>query len=131
MKCGALTGVAVALPLRGGFQAAAAPSSPTVALPVPIQPFQRTLSVPPVARPVHSTGDTDFYQITQRQADVEIIPGTHTRIWGYDGIFPGPTIKAWAGRRVLVEQRNDLDVATSVHRHGETTRPMTTATPRI
>lgn len=106
------------LPLRGGFQAAAVPSSPSVALPVPIVPFQRLLTVPPVARPVKSTGDTDFYQITQRQADVEIVPGARTRIWGYDGIFPGPTIKARAGRRVLVEQRNDLDVATSVHRHG-------------
>jgi FtsP/CotA-like multicopper oxidase with cupredoxin domain len=115
LKCGALTGVAVTLPLCGGTRAAAA-SSPTV--PLPIVSFQRPLTVPPVARPVRSTGDTDFYQITQRQADVEIIPGTRTRVWGYDGIFPGPTIKARAGRRVLVEQRNDLTVRTSVHRHG-------------
>jgi spore coat protein A, manganese oxidase len=115
LKYSALTGLAVAMPWRA-LPAAATPSSPT--LPLPIVPFQRPLTVPPVARPVRSTGDTDFYQITQRQADVEIIPGTRTRIWGYDGVFPGPTIKARAGRRVLVEQRNDLTVDTSVHQHG-------------
>src|SRR5262249_55125736 len=73
---------------------------------------------PPVARPVKSTPDMDSYQITMREADVEIIPGARTRIWGYDGLFPGPTIKARAGRGVLVEQRNGLSVDTSVHRHG-------------
>ncbi|HET9257156.1 MAG TPA: multicopper oxidase domain-containing protein [Pseudonocardiaceae bacterium] len=97
-------------------------SSPPV-VPLPITPFQRPLTVPPVARPVSSTQDADYYRITMRQVDAEIIPGTHTKIWGYDGIFPGPTIKARVGRQVIVEQRNDLPVQTSVHRHGGNPSP--------
>ncbi|MGQ0719688.1 MAG: multicopper oxidase family protein [Pseudonocardiales bacterium] len=99
--------------LQAGFRFQAAGATP-----LPIVPFQVPLAVPPVARPVKSTRYTDTYQITMRQADVEIVPGTRTRIWGYDGIFPGPTIKARTGKRVLVLQRNELDVDTSVHLHG-------------
>lgn len=122
LKSGALAGAALAVPLRSGFPAAAAMSSPPV-VPLPIAPFQQPLTVPPVARPVSSTRDTDYYQITMRRVDAEIIPGTRTKIWGYDGIFPGPTIKARAGRQVIVEQRNDLHVHTSVHRHGGNQSP--------
>jgi FtsP/CotA-like multicopper oxidase with cupredoxin domain len=114
LKLGACAGVAVALPFKGDFQAADARPLP----PLPFLPFQVPLTVPPVARPVRSRPDTDTYQITMRQADVEIIPGIRTRIWGYDGIFPGPTIKARAGKPVVVVQRNELDVDTSVHLHG-------------
>jgi FtsP/CotA-like multicopper oxidase with cupredoxin domain len=119
LKLGALAGVAVALPFNGEFQAAA---SPLPAL--PFLPFQVPLTVPPVARPVRTGRDADIYQITMRHADVEIIPGTRTRIWGYDGIFPGPTITARSGKPVVVVQRNELDVHTSVHLHGGVQSPV-------
>ncbi|MGA9312359.1 MAG: multicopper oxidase domain-containing protein [Pseudonocardiaceae bacterium] len=122
LKIGALAGVSVAL--QTGFRLQAANATP-----LPILPFQVPLTVPPVARPVMSTRDTDTYQITMRKADVEIIPGTRTRIWGYDGIFPGPTIKARTGKRVLVQQRNELDVDTSVHLHGGNTPPSSDGHP--
>ena len=115
LKFGALAGVAVALPFKGEYQAVGATALPV--LPVQV-PFQVPLTVPPVARPVVSTPDMDTYLITMRRADVELLPGTRTRIWGYDGIFPGPTIKVRAGKRVEVLQRNELGVRTSVHRHG-------------
>jgi hypothetical protein len=51
------------------------------------QAFSRPLTVPPIARP--STG-TDDYRLTARAADVEILPGLPTRIWGYDANSPDP-----------------------------------------
>jgi spore coat protein A len=79
------------------------------------QAFSRPLTVPPIARP--STG-TDDYRLTARAADVEILPGLPTRIWGYDGQFPGPTILARSGREVSVRVSNELPVPTVTHLHG-------------
>ncbi|BEL06875.1 hypothetical protein Q0Z83_050660 [Actinoplanes sichuanensis] len=52
--------------------------------------FQAKLPIPPVARPVKVTADTDHYLVTQRVAQAELIPGIKTEIWGYDGVFPVP-----------------------------------------
>ncbi len=80
--------------------------------------FTVPLPVPPVARPVRSTADADFYVIAQREAAVELLPGVRTSILGYDGIYPGPTIVTRSGRRAVVEHRNELSVPTVVHLHG-------------
>ena len=53
----------------------------------------------------------------------EILPGLKTEVWGYDGIFPGPTIEARRDRPVVVRQRNELPVPVSVHLHGGKTPP--------
>jgi spore coat protein A len=44
-------------------------------------------------------------------------------VWGYDGIFPGPTIEARSGRKIVVRQRNELPVPVVVHLHGGKTPP--------
>ncbi|MFQ5989645.1 MAG: multicopper oxidase family protein [Candidatus Methylomirabilales bacterium] len=50
---------------------------------------------------------------------VEIVrPGLFTEIWGYNGMFPGPTIRARKGHPAVVRFHNDLYVETSVHNHG-------------
>ena len=82
------------------------------------EPFTVPLPIPPVARPVRSDASGDYYEITQREASVEILPGLRTRILGYDGIFPGPTIVSRSGRRTVVTHRNELSVPTAVHLHG-------------
>lgn len=81
-------------------------------------PFTVPLPVPPVAVPVRADATTDYYEITQREADVEILPGLRTRIWGYDGIFPGPTLVSHSGRRTVVKHHNKLTEPTVVHLHG-------------
>jgi FtsP/CotA-like multicopper oxidase with cupredoxin domain len=48
----------------------------------------------------------------------EILPGVRTEVWGYDGIFPGPTLVSRSGRRTVVQHRNELSVPTVVHLHG-------------
>lgn len=82
------------------------------------QPFTVPLPIPPVARPVRTDASGDHYVITQREASVEILPGLRTRIMGYDGMFPGPTIVSRSGRRTVVTHRNELPVPTAVHLHG-------------
>lgn len=85
----------------------------------PVLPFQAAFRTPPVLKPARADADTDYYEITMRPAVVEILPGRPTPIWGYNGEFPGPTIKARSGRRVVVRQKNELpDAHPSVHLHG-------------
>lgn len=86
-------------------------------LPLP-RPFARPLPVPPVLRPVRSTADTDHYEITQSVGTATIVPGYRTRIWGYNGIFPGPTIVSRRGRTAVVTHTNRLPLPTVVHLHG-------------
>jgi spore coat protein A, manganese oxidase len=82
------------------------------------QRFAVPLPVPPIARPVRSDAAGDHYVITQRQAEAEILPGLRTPIFGYDGIYPGPTLATRSGRRVTVTHRNELPVPSVVHLHG-------------
>ena len=56
------------------------------------RPYTVPLPIPPVARPVRIDATTDYYELVQREADLEILPGLHTRVLGYDGTFPGPTL---------------------------------------
>lgn len=81
-------------------------------------PFQVPLPLPQVLTPVSTDSTTDYYQITMHEAQVQILPGLNTTIWGYNGFYPGPTIKAKSGRRVVVTQINNLPESTSVHLHG-------------
>src|SRR5213079_964741 len=60
----------------------------------------------------------DRYEIVQRASTAEILPGLRTPIWGYQGIFPGPTIESRSGRTTIVRHRNELPVPTVVHLHG-------------
>ena len=93
------------------------------ATPVPVERFRAALPVPPVSRPVRTDATTDYYEVTQRRGKMELLPGYETEVWGYDGIFPGPTIEARTGRRVVVRQTNALDSHTVVHLHGGVTPP--------
>ncbi len=113
LKLGLLTGTAVALPavrVIGAPDAKAATGA--------VGPFSVPLRIPPVLRPVASTPALDIYRMTMRESDVEILPGTRTRLRTFNGEFPGPTIRARRNRAVLIRQVNDLGVHTAVHLHG-------------
>ena len=92
------------------------------AVPLP-EPFGVPLPVPPVIEPVRRDDGVDVYEIVQLEGWAEILPGLRTPIWGYNGIFPGPTIEARRDRTVVVRQRNELPVPVSVHLHGGVTPP--------
>jgi spore coat protein A len=87
------------------------------------EPFMRPLRIPPVLRPTRTGPDGDHYEIVQKAAVAEILPGVKTTIWGYNGIFPGPTIVSPRGRRTVVRHRNELPVPVVVHLHGGHTPP--------
>lgn len=80
--------------------------------------FQVPLPVPPVLAPAWSDAEADHYEIRQRERRVEIFPGASTTVWGYEGLFPGPTIRASRGRKVIVRHTNELSHPTVVHLHG-------------
>jgi spore coat protein A len=81
-------------------------------------PFTRPLPRPATLRPAGTAGGVDTYRVTARQAEAEILPGLRTRILGYDGTFPGPTIESRRGRTTVVEHVNELPVPMVVHLHG-------------
>jgi len=89
-------------------------------------PFTQTLNIPPVLNPTSRTSTTDSYDLALREADVEIIPGKLTRIMGFNGLTPGPTIRARVGRQVVMSHSNGLPVTTlggapgdvAIHLHG-------------
>jgi spore coat protein A, manganese oxidase len=93
------------------------------------QPFQVSLPVPPVLEPMRSDADADYYEMTQKVGKADILPGLKTEVWGYVGIFPGPTIESRSGRRIVVRQINKLPVPVSTHLHGGRTPPKATASP--
>jgi spore coat protein A, manganese oxidase len=83
--------------------------------------FAVPFRTPPVLSPVLSDRTSDYYEIFQKESTTEILPGIKTRIWGYQGMFPGPTIEARRGREVIVRHTNLLPVQTAVHLHGGVT----------
>lgn len=95
--------------LTGGMLRSAAP------LP---EPYTVPLPIPKVLTPAATGKGADRYEITQRETTAEILPGTRTGLWTYNGTFPGPTIESRRRRTVRVRHRNELPVPTAVHLHG-------------
>ena len=118
LTLGLVGGLALPVDTLGAYQTVGPPKcSPFV------EPFRVALPIPPVLEPVRSDGTTDHYEIIQKAGRQEILPGLKTEVWGYDGIFPGPTIEARSGRMVMIRQRNELPVPVSTHLHGGKTPP--------
>ncbi|MEV6595788.1 multicopper oxidase family protein [Actinoplanes sp. NPDC051346] len=93
------------------------------------EPFSVRMPIPATLAPVTRTATTDFYVMTARKAKVPILRGAPTEVYGYNGQFPGPTIRATAGRRVVIAQTNQLDMDTAVHLHGGHTPPASDGFP--
>jgi spore coat protein A, manganese oxidase len=58
------------------------------------------------------------FEIVQREATQEILPGVRTPVLAYDGTFPGLTLVTRSGRQAVVTHRNELSVPVAVHLHG-------------
>lgn len=50
--------------------------------------------------------------------EIEVVPGLTTEVWTYNGMLPGPTLRAKKGDRVVVKLVNHLPEATTLHWHG-------------
>ncbi|MDP9863793.1 MULTISPECIES: multicopper oxidase family protein [Streptosporangium] len=115
---GLLGGTGLAVAGCGTSTAETAGQTLTSAL-APPTPFTVPLPVPRTAVPVRP----GHYEVVQRAARVEIIPGTTTEVWGYDGTFPGPTFDLRRAEPTVIRVRNELPVPTSTHLHGGVTPP--------
>ncbi len=59
------------------------------------------------------------HELAIRTGTHEFIPGVKTPIFGYNGIFPGQTMRARLGEPMVVRVRNTIaDVESSLHLHG-------------
>lgn len=100
------------------------------------RPYRTTLTIPPLLYPTHTTVvngvRTNFYTLAQRLGTAKMLPRLSTPIIGYNGRFPGPTIKVERGTRAVVRMRNRLPathptlghtLAMSTHLHGSASLP--------
>jgi spore coat protein A len=131
LKMGVLGGAVLVLPLERTVNAQS-PSGGRLASSRLPKPFTVPFAPPPVLAPVRTDATTDFYRVVMRPALATIIPGFQTPIWGYNGIYPGPTVHSVAGRQTVMRQINTLPGTapglnftpwTSVHLHGMPSRP--------
>ncbi|HEY3738523.1 MAG TPA: multicopper oxidase [Bryobacteraceae bacterium] len=106
-----------------------------------LQKFVDPLPIPPVAK---SFGARNHYRLTMSEIHAKVhrdLPPT--RMWGFNGISPGPVIEARSGESISIEWANRLpsqhflpidynlhgsekdkpDVRAVVHVHGAKTRP--------
>jgi spore coat protein A len=82
-------------------------------------PFLRPLRMPPVLTGDHVT-------LVAREALVQALPGVPTRMWTFNGSFPGPLIRRTSGRplRVTVQHRLPASVGSlTIHHHGSHSAP--------
>src|SRR5437660_1481889 len=103
--------------------------------PIKFTPFTQALPVPPPKQGV-TTPFTDgrhcvlpsvsgltapkFYTVQLRPVTQELIPGfPQTVVWGYDGMYPGPTFRVNHNEPAIVRFTNNITgVNTIVHNHG-------------
>jgi spore coat protein A len=129
-------GVAGAAAMPWGARLGASSSSMLDESRMPV-PFRSAFVRPPVLRPTKSVRNregmwTDHFELTMRAGTAQIVPGLSTRVFGYNGLVPGPTIKVRQGRQSVVRVRNHLpatnpiggdEFTTSVHLHGSASLP--------
>ena len=115
-SCDTLTAAECAL--AGGSYLGDGTDCVGVTCPLALQAFVDSLPIPSVATPVSgSVGGVAKYQIPiteQSQKFHRDLPPT--RVWGYEGTYPGPTIVASSNKEVTVTWVNDLRDSTGALR---------------
>jgi spore coat protein A len=129
VKLSVLGAAALALPLERVVRAKSISRIAASKLP---RPFSVPFATPSVLAPVRRDDTTDYYEITQRPAVVQFLPGVNTPVFTYNGTVPGPTIQVEQGRKTVVRQINALPAThptlgyvpwTSTHLHGSASGP--------
>ena len=124
----------VGLPLGDRLRAKSASRVDSSRLPKPYQaPFVR----PPVLQPYTTVVDADGvttakYEVAAQPGTLNILRGLPTPAFGYNGVFPGPTISVEQGTEVELRVRNHLPPIhptmgyrpdMSTHLHGSASLP--------
>ena len=78
----------------------------------------RPLPIPPLDEGI-VRDNTRHFQLQAQAGHFEVIAGNpHTRTWGFNGPFLGPTLRARRGETIAMEVENTLPEMTTVHWHG-------------
>ncbi|HTV84965.1 MAG TPA: multicopper oxidase domain-containing protein [Dyella sp.] len=103
------------MPMRAMAPTLAAPNVPLIN-PTSLARFVDPLPVPPIARargkradPLHHGKELAYYRMEMRAFKAKLhrdIPATP--LWGYEGMFPGPTLETHRDEPLLVEWVNAL-----------------------
>ncbi|MBD5634604.1 MAG: multicopper oxidase domain-containing protein [Candidatus Eremiobacteraeota bacterium] len=65
-----------------------------------------------------SAGKLKTFTIVARSAPWTLKPGLTVMAKTYNGVVPGPTLSVNQGDRVVIDFRNELDIADTIHLHG-------------
>ena len=77
----------------------------------------RPLPIPPLYEG-ELDGNIRRFELTAQEGEFEIVPGTMTRTWGFNGPWLGPTLYMRRGEQIDMTVHNELPEATVVHWHG-------------
>lgn len=85
--------------------------------PVPPASWNESIAL---REPVDKNADPKILEIDLHAyvAEIEVRPGTKSKMWTYDGGVPGPLLKAKVGDTLIVHFKNDLPEPTTIHWHG-------------
>ena len=72
----------------------------------------------PLAEDLNPDPNVLEVNLEARVAERELVTGFKTPVWTYNGMMPGPMLKARVGDRVIVHFKNSLPEATTIHWHG-------------
>lgn len=77
------------------------------------------ISLPSLTKITHASFGTD-YKLTPKVATASLLEDRNlkTEVWAYDGLVPGPVIRAKKGEEVSIEVFNQLEQPTTIHWHG-------------
>jgi spore coat protein A len=89
------------------------PASPRVT------PFVAHLPIPTPLVPSFKDTAGDHYDIFEKVANIQLLPGRKTPMMTYNEQFPGPMIVATLDRPSIVTYHNQLAINTTIHNHGE------------
>lgn len=77
----------------------------------------RPLPIPPLEEGTLD-GNTRRFELTAQQGEFEIVAGTNTQTWGFNGAWLGPTLYMRRGEHIEMTVRNEVTEPTVVHWHG-------------
>ena len=77
----------------------------------------RPLPIPPLYEG-ELDGNIRRFELTAQEGEFEIVPGTMTKTWGFNGPWLGPTLYMRRGEQIDMTVHNELPEATVVHWHG-------------
>ncbi len=140
LQAGAAIAAGTVLPLEQAEKAFGVPAAPA------LTPFLDPLPIPPVKTPDSGTAYSLSVQATTHSYHHDL---PATTVWGYDGIYPGPTFVAMRGTPITVNVTNNVtaghhpfhasfdptipgnvdDGRIAVHLHGGETEPASDGNP--